>query len=127
MNVRQLFLIVASCSIFAGVAAVGVAAQDTPAQTAQPSGGDTWTTLEANSGPIPNTERHEPANLLSVGADRIMIDAGDGSTEQLAKAGMALSSLQVLVLTHLHFDHTVGLFAVITERYQMGAPGVLTI
>lgn len=56
-----------------------------------------------------------------------MIDAGDGATEQLAKAGMPLASLEVLVLTHLHFDHTGGLFAVMTERYRTGAPGVLTI
>ena len=63
---------------------------------------------------------------LRIGPGRIE-HAGDGASVQLAKAGFPLVGLQTLVLSHLHFDHTGGLFAVISERYRMLAPGVLTI
>ena len=86
-----------------------------------------WTTLGTNAGPIPSAKRFEPANLLQAAGQTVLVDAGDGASVQLAKAGFPLVGLQTLVLSHLHFDHTGGLFAVISERYQMLAPGVLTI
>lgn len=88
----------------------------------------TWTTLGTNAGPIPVPERSEPANLLQVpGTDAILVDAGDGAAWQLAKAGVEVKGLKTLILSHLHFDHTGGVFAIISERLQMAAPGTLTI
>ena len=89
--------------------------------------GPTWTTLGTNSGPVPNAKRSEPANLLRVGREALLIDCGDGASVQLAKAGVPVAALQTVILSHLHFDHIGGLFALIAERYQMRAPGVLVV
>lgn len=110
-------------SLILGVAAAFQMMKPAGAQT--PS--LTWTTLGTNSGPIPNPKRMEPANLLLNGNYSVLVDAGDGASEQLIKAGVPLARLDAVVISHLHFDHTGGLFAVISERYQVMVPGILTI
>ena len=86
-----------------------------------------FTTLGTNAGPIPNAARAEPANLLRVGDQNILIDVGDGASWQLAKAGVPLRSVKTVILSHLHFDHSGGLFAFLSQRYQSVSPGEVTI
>lgn len=86
-----------------------------------------WTTLGTNGGPLPNAERKEPANLLRSRAASILVDVGDGATGQLAAAGVPLAALRTVMISHLHFDHVGGLFALLGQRYQLRTPGVLTI
>ncbi|MDG2535173.1 MBL fold metallo-hydrolase [Sphingomonas sp. HITSZ_GF] len=86
-----------------------------------------FVTLGTNSGPIPNPKRAEPANLLRFGDQDILIDAGDGAAWQLAKAGVPLKNLHAILISHLHFDHTGGLFALISQRYQMLEPSPFTV
>ncbi|KMS63984.1 beta-lactamase [Sphingobium baderi LL03] len=112
-------------SIMIGTAALalsvpGIVRANSPVQA-------TWTTLGTNSGPIPSSDRFEPANLLRAGDQSILVDAGDGASVQLARAGVPLTALHTIIISHLHFDHTGGLFAILGERLQMLAPGVLTI
>ncbi|GAC1571700.1 MAG: MBL fold metallo-hydrolase [Sphingomicrobium sp.] len=57
----------------------------------------------------------------------ILVDAGDGASVQLAKAHINLTDLRTVIISHLHFDHTAGLFGIISERYQLISPGSLTI
>ena len=87
----------------------------------------TFTTLGTGSGPRPNADRAQPANLLVSGDTRILIDVGDGAAQQLGKVGVPLESVATVFLSHLHFDHTGGLFAYLARRYQLRAPGVATI
>lgn len=77
-----------------------------------------WVTLGTNSGPIPNPQRSEPANLLRSGDQIILVDSGEGAPWQLAKAGVAIGDVQTIIISHLHFDHTSGLFAFLSLRYQ---------
>jgi ribonuclease BN (tRNA processing enzyme) len=84
-------------------------------------------TLGTVGGPIPNPDRSQPANILLWQDHGILIDAGDGAPEQLAKANIALGQVQTVFISHLHFDHTGGLFALFGMRYQVRTPGVLTI
>lgn len=109
------------------LAGIMLAALGVPASADTSHALATWTTLGTNSGPIPRKDRSEPANLLRYGDQAILVDAGDGASVQLAKAGVPLAGLHALVISHLHFDHTGGLFAVVAERYQMIAPGKLVI
>ena len=106
--------------------AAGAAAGGAPAMAA-PSSGLTFTTLGTNSGPIPRPDRSEPANLVRDGDQRILVDAGDGAAEQLAKAGVGLDQIQTILISHLHFDHTGGLFAVLALRFQTSVVSPLTI
>jgi ribonuclease BN (tRNA processing enzyme) len=86
-----------------------------------------FVTLGTNSGPIPNAQRAEPANLLRAGDKAILIDVGDAAPWQLAKAGVPLPQVEAVFVSHLHFDHTGGLFAFMGQRYQGGAATPVTI
>jgi ribonuclease BN (tRNA processing enzyme) len=86
-----------------------------------------WITLGTNSGPIPNAQRAEPSNLLHTGNQTMLVDVGDGAAWQAAKAGYDLADIQTVLISHLHFDHTGGLFALLAQRYQMGITTTLTI
>lgn len=96
---------------------------DATAAAAIPAGRQSvWIELGTQSGPIPTGTRSEPAHLLIAGGQPILIDAGDGAAEQLAKAHVALTDVRTVFISHLHFDHTGGLFAIMGLRYQAGSP-----
>lgn len=86
-----------------------------------------WTTLGTRGGPLPTPTRSQPANLLQFGSLNILVDAGDGVTGQLSKAGLTASALDAVFLSHLHFDHTGGLFAILGQRLQTNATKPLQI
>ena len=77
-----------------------------------------YVTLGTNSGPIPNPERSEPANFLQSGGQNILVDVGEGASWQLSKVGVDIGQVQTVIISHLHFDHTSGLFAFLSLRYQ---------
>lgn len=77
-----------------------------------------WVELGTRSGPIPGTDRSQPSHLLRVDNQVILVDVGDGTTQQLAKAGVGLGDVDAVFISHLHFDHTGGLFAFLSLRYQ---------
>lgn len=86
-----------------------------------------WVTLGTQGGPIPLKTRSQPANLLMTADGAYVIDAGDGVSEQLAKAGVSLQQVKAVLLSHLHFDHTAGLFGIISLRWQTNVTAPLTI
>lgn len=86
-----------------------------------------FTTLGTNSGPIPNPQRSEPANLVRYGDQVMLVDAGDGAAEQIVRSGLPLGAVQTVLISHLHFDHTGGLFAFLSLRYQAQYLNPLTI
>jgi ribonuclease BN (tRNA processing enzyme) len=49
------------------------------------------------------------SSLLSLGGQRIVVDAGLGVTRGLCDQGFALKDLSVIVITHLHSDHYIEL------------------
>jgi len=57
----------------------------------------------------------------------ILADVGDGAAEQLAKAGVRIDDVQTVLISHLHFDHTGGLFAFLALRYQTSGATPVTI
>jgi ribonuclease Z len=60
------------------------------------------------AGSVPSARRGMPALLVHRGAERILIDCGEGTQRQLLKAG-GLSDLTDIFITHLHADHWLGL------------------
>ena len=97
------------------------------ATRAEASDRDTFITLGTHGGPVPEARRSEPANALLVDRAVYLVDAGDGAVEQLAKAGLSLQAVKAVFISHLHFDHTGGLFAVLGLRHQNKVPGKLKI
>jgi ribonuclease Z len=60
------------------------------------------------AGSVPSARRGMPALLIRRGAERILIDCGEGTQRQLLQAG-GLSDITDVFITHLHVDHWLGL------------------
>ena len=87
----------------------------------------TFITLGTASGPDAIPDRAQPANALVVGDAVYLVDAGDGAGAQLAKAGYRLPDVRALLLSHLHFDHTGGVLAILGLRLQLDVAEPLLI
>lgn len=88
---------------------------------------DRFITLGTHGGPYPSAARSQPANALLTNGHVYLIDAGDGAAGQLAKADIPLDRLKGVFISHLHFDHTGGLAAILGLRYQTNIREPLTI
>jgi ribonuclease Z len=60
------------------------------------------------AGSVPSARRGLPALLVRRGAERILIDCGEGTQRQLVRS-VGLTDLTDIFLTHLHADHWLGL------------------
>ncbi|MGH2898567.1 MAG: MBL fold metallo-hydrolase, partial [Solirubrobacteraceae bacterium] len=60
------------------------------------------------AGSVPSARRGLPALLVRRGAERILIDCGEGTQRQLVRS-VGLADLTDVFLTHLHADHWLGL------------------
>jgi ribonuclease Z len=60
------------------------------------------------AGSVPSARRGLPAFLVRRGAERILIDCGEGTQRQLVRS-VGLSDLTDIFITHLHVDHWLGL------------------
>ena len=84
------------------------------AGAAQPEGGagtagTRLITLGTVAGPPPRPHRAQSSNLLIVNGTPYVIDAGDGATRRIAKAGFNVRDVGTIFITHHHDDHTAGL------------------
>ncbi|MBJ7330026.1 MAG: ribonuclease Z [Solirubrobacteraceae bacterium] len=59
-------------------------------------------------GSVPSARRGLPATLIRLGAERILIDCGEGTQRQLLRSD-GLADLTDVFLTHHHADHWLGL------------------
>lgn len=78
-------------------------------------------------GPVADKNRAQPANLLQDGKSAVLVDAGDGAVDQLTKAGVDLAAVGTVILSHLHIDHTAGLYGILGRRLQEQIPGALKV
>jgi ribonuclease BN (tRNA processing enzyme) len=77
--------------------------------------------------PRPDPSASGPATAIVVGRRVFMFDAGAGVMRQMAAAGLPISGPDVLFLTHLHSDHTLGLPDVILTSWVMQRRGPLPV
>ena len=76
-------------------------------------------TVLGSGGPIADAHRASAGYLVSVdGKPRILVDAGGGTFERIGQGRLDLTSLEHILLTHLHIDHTSDLAAVIMHLYM---------
>lgn len=94
------------CLVLAGMASVS-------AQDVMPSADNDVMKLTflGTGAPRPSTERYGPSIYVEAGNHKILVDAGPGMRERLFEAGGfdAISGVDHILVTHLHFDHTVSI------------------
>ena len=86
-----------------------------------------WVTLGTIGGPLSSPVRSQPANMLRYQDKVVLVDVGDGTVQQMAKSGVPVGRVNAVFLSHLHFDHTGGLAALLGLRYQNSAPNKLAL
>ena len=79
-------------------------------------------TFLGTGAPRPSTERYGPSILVEAGDHKILVDAGPGMRERLFEAGGfdAISGVDHVLVTHLHFDHTVSIPSVWLSGWLFG-------
>jgi ribonuclease Z len=68
-------------------------------------------TFLGTGAPRPSAERYGPSILVEAGNHKLLVDAGPGMRERLFEAGGfgLISGVDHILVTHLHFDHTVSI------------------
>jgi len=75
-------------------------------------------TLGTGGGPLVRVKRAQSANAVVVGETVYLIDSGDGVLRQLQAAGIGLSQVRAIFITHHHLDHTAGLAPLLGLRWM---------
>ena len=87
------------CFLASGAAALAVPARaQTPASR--------LILLGTGGGPTPKPNRSAPAQAIVVNGAAYVVDCGNGVARQMVLAGLKLSALKSIFLTHQHSDHT---------------------
>lgn len=58
---------------------------------------------------VPTKERNQCSTLVNYGNDGILVDCGEGTQRQLKIAGIKLSKITKILISHWHGDHVLGL------------------
>jgi ribonuclease Z len=82
--------------------------------------------LGTSSGP-PTRDRNHNGYLLRWDQEAILIDPGEGTQRQLARAGVSPHHVTHICLTHLHGDHCLGLPGVLEQLVLDGIDHEVTI
>jgi ribonuclease Z len=61
------------------------------------------------AGSTPTATRITSATLLRRGGERMLVDCGEGVQRRLLQSVVGLADLEVILLTHVHADHFLGL------------------
>ena len=64
------------------------------------------------AGSVPSPRRGLPALLLRAGGDRVLVDCGEGTQQQLLRS-VGLPELDSVFITHFHLDHWLGLIGMV--------------
>src|SRR3954470_43621 len=121
----------AQCTCYAGrlskgvrmrwkIAVLGIALAVSTATLAQPKApaGTVLITLGTGGGPRPRASRAQSSNLLVVNGTPYLIDAGDGATRRIVRAGYDFRAVTKVFITHAHSDHTNGLPTLLNSQWE---------
>jgi ribonuclease BN (tRNA processing enzyme) len=83
--------------------------------------------LGTKGGPTPSPDRGAPATLIMVGGEAWLVDCGNGTARQLARAGIALPRVSNIFITHNHSDHVIDVGALIVLAWASGLAHALAV
>ncbi len=70
---------------------------------------DLSVTFIGTAASVPTRRRGTAATLVARGGERWLIDCGEGTQRQLLRSGIGLVDVDLVLLTHIHADHVLGL------------------
>tara|TARA_Y100000310_G_scaffold171178_1_gene171381 strand:+ start:19089 stop:19949 length:861 start_codon:yes stop_codon:yes gene_type:complete len=76
---------------------------------------------------VPTKERNQSAVLVSYGSEGILVDCGEGTQRQLKIAGVKLTKITKILISHLHGDHVLGLPGMIQSMSSADYNDILDI
>jgi ribonuclease BN (tRNA processing enzyme) len=82
--------------------------------------------LGTQGGPVVNLQRGETASALVTANVPYLVDCGYGTLRALTQAGIRLTDIATLFITHLHDDHTADIAALLSHKWAANPPGPLT-
>src|SRR5215470_1600259 len=100
------------------VALAGESGAQNSAGTTPPKTGTRLITLGTRGGPGPTVGRAQSSNVLIVNGASYVVDAGEGVTRRLLRAGIAIRDIDNIFITHPHSDHTGGLGGLLSTEYD---------
>ena len=77
--------------------------------------------------PIPEPKRGGSAVAVVAGRDWVLVDCGRAATQRALDAGLQLTSVVSVAITHHHSDHVSDLATFATTRWTAGAQSPLTV
>ena len=84
-------------------------------------------TFLGTSSMVPTKERNQSGILISYGPEGILIDCGEGMQRQLKIAGIKLTKITKILISHWHGDHVLGLPGLIQSMSAAGYEKTLRI
>ena len=84
-------------------------------------------TFLGTSSMVPTKERNQIAVFLSYGSEGILFDCGEGTQRQFKIAGVSLTKVTKILLSHWHGDHVLGLPGLIQTLSSIDYNGKLEI
>ncbi len=75
----------------------------------------------------PTVDRHPSAQLVNVHEQHYLIDAGEGTQQQMFRYGCNPLKLRAVFISHLHGDHVFGLFPMLSTMGLYGRRTALPI
>jgi ribonuclease BN (tRNA processing enzyme) len=71
--------------------------------------------------------RAQSSNVLIVNGTPYLVDAGDGVTRRLTRAGIAIKDIDTIFITHAHSDHTGGLGGLLAVEFDFHRTKPVTV
>lgn len=84
-------------------------------------------TLLGTGTPRPEVSRFGQAVLVEAGGDKLLFDAGRGAAQRVMELGLDFTDLHTVFVTHLHYDHIIGLPDLLLSGWIYGRARALEV
>ncbi len=76
---------------------------------------------------LPTVNRYPSAQVLDVRGRLFLIDCGEGVQVQIRKCRLSILKIESIFITHLHGDHTFGVFGLLSTMSMLGRKAPIDI
>jgi ribonuclease Z len=80
-----------------------------------------------SSSATPTLNRNQSCQLVNINQHFLLLDCGEGAQIQLLKHKVKIHKINYIFISHLHGDHYLGLFGLISSMHLQGRSSELTI